>query len=56
MNRQVTAPAPATTTDSCPKSGHRIVSEDGTVVYSLVANADDIPRGPYAKTMIIDVP
>ncbi len=35
---------------------HRIVSEDGTVVYSLVANADDIPRGPYAKTMIIDVP
>jgi len=36
---------------------HRIVSDDGTVVYGIVAAAaEDIPPGPYSKAMVIDVP
>jgi hypothetical protein len=35
---------------------HRVVSHDGTVVYSLTAAVADIPPGPYNKTMVTEVP
>lgn len=35
---------------------HRIVNDNGTMVYGLTAAVADIPFGPYNKTMVIQVP
>jgi hypothetical protein len=35
---------------------HSIVNDNGTVIYSLTAAVADIPRGPYNKTLVTQVP
>ena len=35
---------------------HRVVSNDGTMVYALTANGEDIPPGAYSKIVIAEVP